>query len=245
MKRFLSVDWDFFIDATADQRAMMFPDGGNENLPDSLRDYIWDTYYRNPELEKMGVLPLEYKYLTDYCRVFRGESLVMDSHKHIFNFIMENTEPDEFFEVYNIDFHHDLYNFTTSDGSRVNCGNWATELLKERPNVHFVWVKRDDSDLESEGKKVQVELMTFAIFQMMFHNGINKWFDYLFLCRSSVWSPPHLDRKFVTLVKTLQCQSRVCRYETGIDKPRKYEKPNDFFDYRVMSALAQETKNPI
>ena len=246
IKRFLSIDWDYFIDATDVQRCTMFPDGGNENLPTSLRDYIWDTYYRNPKLEGIDVLPLEFKYLLGYCRTFNGEALVTDSHKHIFDFIMENTNPDEFFEVYNIDFHHDLYDFKTSDGARVNCGNWVTELLKERPGMHYVWIKRDDSDIEVNGKPISrstAELMSFSAFQMNFFRGVHQYFDYLFLCRSSVWSPPHLDKKFARAVRALTKGYCSCIYEKGIDKPRKYEKPTEFEGYKSMFDLVKELED--
>lgn len=32
MKTFLSIDWDYFIGASANERILLFPDGGNENL---------------------------------------------------------------------------------------------------------------------------------------------------------------------------------------------------------------------
>ena len=32
MKRILSLDWDYFVNATAAQRYTLFPDGGNENI---------------------------------------------------------------------------------------------------------------------------------------------------------------------------------------------------------------------
>lgn len=243
IKKFLSIDWDYYIDATDFQRYTMFPDGGNENLPTSLRDYIWDSYYRNPELEKIGVLPLEFKYLLSYCRQFKGQALITDSHKHIFDFIMDRTDPDEFFEVYNIDFHHDLYDFKTSDGARVNCGNWVTELRKERPGMSYKWVHRDDSELTFDGELVEADFMTFNQFNMEFLRGIADEFDYLFLCRSSVWSPPHLDKKFVRAVKALMSQNCFCRYEVGINKPRKYEKPSEFFGYKAISTLAESVKD--
>ena len=55
MKRFLSIDWDFFVDATMTQRLVMFPDGGNESLGTTFSNYIWDTLYRNPELQTIKV----------------------------------------------------------------------------------------------------------------------------------------------------------------------------------------------
>lgn len=237
MKRFLSIDWDFFIDATDVQRLTMFPDGGNENLPDSLRDYIWDTHYRNPELEKMGVTP-DYKYLLSICKTFIGEAFVADSHKWAYDFIINNTEPDEEFEVYNIDFHHDLYNFTTR-GGEVNCGNWATLLRRDRPHMKYKWVKCDTSDVAAgEMKKVEAEMMTMTIFRMLFRN-VAEEFDYLFICRSAVWSPPHLDKKFVRAVKSIKCR---LTQEQGITRLRPYEVPNELHGFKAYLDLVNESR---
>ena len=234
MKRFLSIDWDFFIDATLEQRMTMFPDGGNENLPASIRDYIWDTYYRNPELENMEVTS-DYKYLLHICRTFNGEALVSDSHRWAFNFIMDNTDPDEEFEVYNIDFHHDLYNFTTKDGE-VNCGNWATILRKYRPNMKYKWVRCYTSDIYSNEDKVNAEIMSMTIFMMLFRD-ISEEFQYLFFCRSAVWSPPHLDKKFVRAVKSIKCR---LHYEKGILKLRAYDVPTELDGFKALYSMVDE-----
>ena len=236
MKRFLSVDWDFFIDATSDQRILMFPDGGNENLPTSIRDYIWDTHYRHPELQDMEVTS-DYKHLLHICKTFRGEACVADSHRWAFNFIMDNTESDEEFEVYNIDFHHDLYNFTTRDGE-VNCGNWATMLQKYRPNMKYKWVKCDTSDVMSGEEKVHVEMMTMTIFRMLFRD-VSEEFQYLFMCRSAVWSPPHLDKKFVRAVKAIKCKLTS---EQGITRPRPYEIPTELDEFKAFADLVKVSK---
>ena len=200
----------------------MFPDGGNENLPNSLRDYIWDTYYRNPELEKMKVTS-DYKYLLHICKTFKGEAFVSDSHRWAFNFVMDNTEPDEEFEVYNIDFHHDLYTYITR-GGEVNCGNWATMLRKYRPNMKYKWVACETSDATSGEDVVDAEIYTMEEFLNMFQYVADD-FQYLFMCRSAVWSPPHLDKKFVRAVKSIKCRVNL---EQGITKPRPYEIPSEF-----------------
>jgi hypothetical protein len=36
----LSIDWDYFINATYLERGSMFPDGGNENIPDVIKNII-------------------------------------------------------------------------------------------------------------------------------------------------------------------------------------------------------------
>ena len=228
MKRFLSVDWDFFVDANSTQRILMFPDGGNENLPDSLRNYIWDSRYANPELEKIKVTS-DYKYLLNICKTFRGEAIVADSHKWMYDFVIKNTEYNEEFEVYNIDFHHDLYNFQTRF-EEVNCGNWATLLRRDRPKMKYKWVKCDTSDVIAGGKKVDAEMMTMTVFRLLFHGGIAEEFDYLFMCRSAMWSPPHLDPKFVRAVKAIKCYASL---ELGINKPRPYEIPHEFAGFKA------------
>lgn len=238
MKRFLSIDWDFFIGATATQRALLFPDGGNENLHTTLRNYIWDSRYSNPELSEIKVSS-GYKTLLKIVKDFDGDCMIADSHRFAYDFIMENTSPDEVFEVYNIDFHHDLYDYRCGD-ERVNCGNWGTILREDRPKMKFSWVKCDDSDLIAMGdEKVDVEMMTLSLFSMLFRSGISKNFDYLYLCRSAMWSPPHLDDKFIKVAKILM-KKCYTQYEKGIDKPRPYEVPTDFSAYL---ALANAHKN--
>lgn len=235
MKRFLSIDWDFFIDADMTQRCTMFPDGGNENLPDSLRDYIWDSRYRIPALREIGLK--EYKSFQFICKTFKGHAFVADSHKWMYDFVIENTEPDEEFEVYNIDFHHDLYNFRTS-GGEVNCGNWATLLLRDRPKMRYKWVKCDTSDLNAGDEEVKCEKMTMAVLSMLFPYPADS-FEYLFICRSAVWSPPHLDPKFIKAVKTIKCPLTI---EQGLLKPRPYEVPGDFDELKVLCQTIMDSK---
>lgn len=234
MKRILSIDWDYFIDATFDQRYTMFPDGGNENLPTSLRDFIWDTYYRNPELEKMKVIP-DYKHLLHICKTFKGEAYVADSHKWAYEFIMPRTKFYEEFEVYNIDFHHDLYNYTTKD-YEVNCGNWVTELRRDRPNMKYKWIACETSDAICEGEFVDADMCTMGDFLTKFPN-VAKDFQYLFICRSATWSPPHLDNWFVSAVKALKCDSIV---ETSVTKPRPYEIPTEFDGFKATYCMVDE-----
>lgn len=233
MKRFLSIDYDYFIDASAEERSSLFPDGGNENLPATIRDYIWDSHYSDSRLKEIGVIK-EFKDIKKMCRDLYCQAMITDSHKHLFDFIMQNTFEDEEFEVYNIDFHHDLYDYRTGS-DRVNCGNWATILREERPNMTFLWVKRDDSDVAALGIETvtefpKVEIITFEELQSRYGGGafITNFFDFLFLCRSAMWSPPHLDKHFVKLVKTIldHCPAQ---YENGIDKPRKFDSEPSYF----------------
>ena len=208
MKRVLSIDWDYFINATAHQRDMLFPDGGNENISYEIQDFIWNSHYSNPtnkeELMKLGVLKEEYSILHRILRKFTEkyaystvanlyrEVLVTVSHRWIYDFIMQRTTKGEEFEVYNVDFHHDMYSLKTRD-QEVNCGNWVNCLLEKRPKMNYHWVKREDSDDEVLGG-AKVDCADCKLEDLK-----DLDFDYVFICRSDCWSPPHLDNYFETL----------------------------------------------
>lgn len=203
VKRILSIDWDYFIKATAFQRGTLFPDGGNENISYALQDFIWDSRYANPELKEIGVLlpdyyavnHIIYEFMRSYTQSMataRKEMLVTVSHKWIYDFIMQRTKGKEQFEVYNVDFHHDMYNLQSSD-EEVNCGNWVNRLLEKRPNMKYFWIKREDSETEVlGGKKVPCKCKKLKDIEDL-------PFDYVFICRSDCWSPPHLDSHFERL----------------------------------------------
>ena len=196
MKRILSIDWDYFINATHQQRYMLFPDGGNENLNKELQNFVWGIRYQDSkELESIGILKNEYNDIHNILNRFsepphyttdkhKKEMLVTVSHKWAFNFIKERTKRHEEFEVYNIDFHHDMY----SVGGEVDCGNWVNHLLKQRPRMKYFWIKREDSD-DTDRRYNSCSFESLKELD----------FDYVFLCRSDCWSPPHLDMYFETL----------------------------------------------
>jgi hypothetical protein len=221
MKRFLSIDWDYFINATADQRFNLFPDGGNENLPREIQDFLWinrytplpgDSALEVVEQFKESVSAIGAIDLTEIKEIIEGakkridsfriafglklewRSIVADSHKNMYDFVMSNTYREEDFAVYNVDFHHDLFNYRTAK-EKVNCGNWGTELKNERPNMQFYWTKREDSDTRVIGD-IEVECGYRTMKELK-----EIKFDYVYLCRSSMWSPPHLDKEFNNLAR--------------------------------------------
>lgn len=226
MKRILSVDWDYFINASDEERLALFPDGGNEELSESIKNFIWDSLYRDPKLKEIGIREDDYSTLVEMSeQYFDGDCIVADSHKHIYDAIMEITTADEEFEVINIDFHHDLYDYRTREG-RVNCGNWGTILKEDRPNCKFVWVKHPNSDTRViGGGEVDAEIIEFKDFIYRYTLLHYIQFDLVYLCRSAMWSPPHLDQKFIDIVNNLaqKKNNNNVKAEQGITSPREYE----------------------
>ena len=226
MKRILSLDWDYFIKATSTQRLMLFPDGGNENISYELQDFIWNSRYSgSPEIRSIGILKDDYetihkmlswfthKYQYSEVSNTHKKMLVTVSHKWIYDFIIQRTKCKEHFEVYNVDFHHDMYNFRTHD-EEVNCGNWVNCLMEKRPNMQYFWVKREDSDIRViGGDPAPCDIKSIRDIERL-------EFDYVFICRSDCWSPPHLDNYFETLW-VLQNQCMPVEIEDYVKKCRK------------------------
>lgn len=209
MKVYLSIDWDYFIDATATERITLFPDGGNEFVSSGLSDIIWSGRYSgsmlsaakgfNRKISDMGVLKEEYDLLKKYLarQVGYVESMgVAESHSMAYSMFSADLEKNEQCVIINIDFHHDLY--TNTEGS-VDCGNWLTELYREGKVSKLHWVAREDSEELPDGyiscSAVQrTKDLASVLAQYPEVEGI-------FICRSGVWSPPHLDSKLIGLIK--------------------------------------------
>lgn len=192
----LSIDWDYFIDASMLERSMMFPDGGNESLSDAIADFVWATRYAGqPKLEKIGIDIIAFSDVKKRMKKWLLPStkvMAADSHRHIYQFITSNLKHGQKVELYNIDFHHDAYGIIDSE---VNCGNWLNHLSKAIVNpVH--WVCRVDSDDEQHDPNVENVKTNLA-------DVPDKPFDLIFLCRSSCWSPPHLDKHFMFLMRSV------------------------------------------
>lgn len=137
MKRFLSIDFDYFIDCDMKTRTALFPKL-DETSSISSRISAWKDAYNafGSELSTIPVLSDDYQTLLSMINHCHSLCMIRDSHKFIYNFIMKHTDLNEKFEVYNIDFHHDMYHFR-SKNERVNCGNWVNMLKEDRPFLHY------------------------------------------------------------------------------------------------------------
>lgn len=192
----LSIDWDYFIKATANEREFMFPDGGNEDLPESVQNSVWASHYGNPQysLESIKVDKEALKMLRFILSKQNVKNppvmKVTDSHKWAYKFIQSHLKtPQQPIVLYNVDYHHDIYDISGSN--EVDCGNWLRKLC-EYSNVDAYWVAREDSDPESESQE--------PLPRATLEDIMDTQFDMVFICRSGMWSPPHLDLEFIRLV---------------------------------------------
>lgn len=225
----VSIDWDYLVNASEEERLEMFPDGGNENLPRFVLDMIWmSRYAQHEELSKISVDELALETVQSFVnshKTLRTRCLITDSHKHLYEMVSKSLKKGQPLNIINIDYHHDCYG--SAQLPEVDCGNWMIQMVENRHNklvspqeVSYTWVKRNDSDCGEFsnrfdwGKSVSIDFLKSI-------EGFT--IDLLFICRSGVWSPPHLDEAFVQMTKTLVADLSHCQFESGIEETRYTE----------------------
>ena len=192
--RILSIDWDYFFNCTDEFRAVYFPDGGNEKIGTAMSTWIWSKRYaENPDIENVKIKEKDLDILKSIIDKNKNMYyyICADSHKHLGEFIltesMEVKLKDEDIEIVNIDHHHDAFNV----GEELNCGNWVNKVIEKYPKTKVEWIKNIDSQPSNN------EYITEITWQDL--KDQEEVFDIVYLCRSGVWSPPHLDKQFGVL----------------------------------------------
>lgn len=193
----LSIDFDYFIDASSEERDIYFPEGSDEIPKDKLKAIWKERYLKYPRLRQIGVIR-DYYLLKNFFLVVnikRDNFYIADSHKYIKKLI-DKIPWNLQLTIVNIDFHHDYYHYFRGKDN-YNCGNWLRRVLEERPDTKVKWIRRDDSQIYSLEGEFPFEHTTDI--RSIFHES----FDYIFICRSPEWSPPHLTSKFEDLARSI------------------------------------------
>jgi hypothetical protein len=208
----LSIDWDYMIQASTYERAKMFPDGGNENIGKGLQNYIWLSRYAdsvvNAEMRggkamtdikaDDGELEQLYAVIKKHKKS-KTKMSVHESHKDIAAMFKKGRFADGSHDVINMDYHHDCY--VTND-NEIHCGNWCQVLSWKGRIDRLCWVRREDSGDDENGIITDTYYGLKALLDSpaVLSSGI----DHIFICRSGVWSPPHLDDSFIMMVLNIE-----------------------------------------
>jgi hypothetical protein len=203
----LSIDWDYMIDVKK-ERAMFFPDGV-DNFGMDIKNFIWAQYYANPEskreLDKCGIKEDDYRFLVELVKslVDNGVKVVVsESHFTMYEMVKNYIDFGGYdkFRIYNLDYHHDLFN---EYKKVVDCGNWFSCLINEGLVDKAVWINDKFSQKMPFKFKRKVKVW----------DGLEKLdkigFDAVFICKSSSWTPPHLDDRFIGFIDDVGIRDRV------------------------------------
>ena len=217
MVNILSLDWDYFIDVTEEQRATMFPETGTEEIDLKTQAIIWMARYAsNPQLQNVSIIENQIEALTDIIYDYSKENtkfFVAESHKEISDILLECKKADEDIYLYNVDFHHDCFNTSKEEiahgdwikivinetgDKEIHCGNWLRHFRNIGIINEATWIKRNDSEEPPAGI---IDRILSDVKQL--DNYLADGIDYIFFCRSGMWTPPHLDNEFVSAVYAL------------------------------------------
>lgn len=220
--KILSIDFDYFQNVAQEVAQNCYPDGIDH--PTELSEIIWASHYAC-DGDKLNAIDILQDELETLERILMNQSsdipvMVAGSHKHIYDFIYDHFQGGKM-KLVNADMHHDLIN----DNPQLDCGNWLGKVIE---NQDF---KAKDGDVKWIVNPIS--LSTYGIedlfgeggsFNKMIANSFKEYedeqFDLVFLCRSDIWTPPHLDKYFTELCNIIQDTFDSVIMEKGIDKPR-------------------------
>ena len=196
----LSIDFDVFQVVDEDTIRMCYPDG--VDLSTNISKFVWSTYYVNPSTgDMLNKVTINEPLIDDLKhKLILAEPdipvLVTNSHVHIYDFI-HNVMRDNDSITLNLthaDMHHDMFN----DNYEIDCGNWI-KFITEEYDTHLTWIANpiSKSIMGVENDK------RFNIVKTDFNDLVPEKLDAIFLCRSDIWTPPHLDPYFAQLLNFL------------------------------------------
>lgn len=198
MKKFLSIDYDYFQKVSKDILKECYPDG--IDLPTSTSNIVWGSRYASFD-EKLRQAEVNWEEIEEIQAVFLNQPkdipvMVAQSHVNAYDFVLSHSKQNEKIVLVNVDMHHDYFN----DNEQLDCGNWIRKLHELKgEKLKWRWIA-NPVGLDSYGfNREEIK----GVISETVGSISEKQFDGIFLCRSDQWSPPHLDAGFMELLCTL------------------------------------------
>lgn len=152
----------------------------------------WKDLEKDPLCQFFSADLVHYHRLTQWIlhqteHLSKDQIIFIASHEKAIDYFQD----DEFYEVVNIDHHHDLGYLANEDNTKIDCSNWMASLFDKRIINKYTWLNNKNSDrssIKSEYPTTIKELVPYDLSQL---NS-----DLLIICFSPEWVPPQYQRLF-------------------------------------------------
>lgn len=227
---------------------LKYPDG-NDYANIELQNLIWTLcYQKHPELNKIEVdakLFRFFKKILEY-QYKNTPVFITNSHVRAYTFVHDiiGMIPHAKANIINVDMHHDMYPHNRSEKEGcVDCGNWLRILRKQKIVTDITWITREAGkqiNIDDDRRFLRPNTITTDATILL-----DKHFDGIFICRSNMWLPPHLDHKFHELIRFCKNHFNDVTITEDVEKPRKlHEAPKiEMPSAAVQIAADVNTKN--
>lgn len=232
----LTLDWDFFFTASEEVRKRCFQIYWAEDVPQDVVQFAWAMSYCDfaDELLDIKVKPETYEILHKIKLKRSAPVVICRTHEHAYYFfsrMLRDYRKTPRLNLLNMDHHsdtlHEIKGLTGPMEKGVHCGNWLYCFMQEAKGNYY-WLCNEDS--------VKIDLPP----SMKFCTDIKDtpldslaW-DAVLICRSDIWSPPHLDDDFTKIFKSYIDGKYSSVIEPDIWQSR----------YPVIRDLAHDIKEP-
>lgn len=216
----LSIDFDFFQKVDAETLKTCYPDGIDTTT--ELSEVVWSSHYADPrQTDKLLQVEADLDKINEMLILLNKCNrnipvLVANSHVEIYNFIMEKAKKRNTskVDIINVDMHHDMFN----DNYEMDCGNWIKFIMQDL-DASVKWIANPVSK-EVYGLKEKI----FDQIREDFSGIIPEKIDALFVCRSDIWFPPHLDDAFDAFLR------KLCRHFSNVYGESSIKSPRNIID---------------
>lgn len=217
----LSIDFDFFQKVDKDTLMTCYPDGND--LGTELSKLVWSNYYTKYSKTKtrLEAVKIDMDMLDGMVEIVAKTGihnseipvLIANSHVHVYDFIKGLYKENEDLHVVNVDLHHDMFN----NNPNVDCGNWVKHIKDEIKDAKVTWIANAVSkEIFGPEYLENVKYDYSSISDMIF--------DAIFICRSDMWLPPHLDLYFDYFIHDIGTLFDHVRIEKSVMAQRDIKK---------------------
>lgn len=172
---------------------------------------LWEELEDEYNLENYDLLSYDAKVLLELGKlIFENKDkpiYFIDSHEEIVDILKtQPTYQDSKYNLYNVDFHHDLWYRPTdfkeiTDKDKYDCSDWLGYLYLTKKIASMTWLKAPNSsmpNIDTYGGDFNLNILKIRDFKKLHEID----FDEVFFCLSPQWVP----RKYIVfydLIRTM------------------------------------------